>query len=116
MKDKLNITIRLADQPPIALHGITPEEEEVIREAEYNINRIWKSWSQRFNDKSSSEVLAMVTFRFAQLYFTQIREMDRLDKTLSGFEKTLDRLVIGLDKPLKDNEELTGTAHPDILP
>ena len=47
MKDKLNITVRLADQPPIAMRDVTLAEEETIRQAEYNINRLWETWRLR---------------------------------------------------------------------
>ena len=49
-----------------------------------------------FKDKSSSEILAMVTFRFAQLYFGAMEMSDRVDKTLSGLEKSLDKMLFEL--------------------
>ena len=93
MKDKLNITIRLADQPPIALSNITFQEEEVIREAEYNINRLWSAWTKRFSNKTPQEVLAMVTFRFAQLYYQQQRTIASVDRELEQFNSQLDTLI-----------------------
>jgi len=97
MKDKLNITVKIADQPPIALRDVSPEEEKVVREAEYNINRLITSWSRQFADKSTAEVLAMVTLRFAQLYFSQREAFGKLDKTLDDFEQQLDKIVLRLD-------------------
>ena len=70
MNDKLNITIRIANQAPIPL-VINRQDEEVIRMAEYNVNRLWTSWSTKFKSKSQMEVLSMVAFRFAELFFTQ---------------------------------------------
>lgn len=96
MKDKLNITVKIADQPPIALRDVTLEEEEVIREAEYNINKLVNSWSRQFADKSTTEVLAMVTLRFAQLYFAQRRAIGAFDATLDDFEQQLDKIVLSL--------------------
>lgn len=98
MTDKiLNISIRIADQPRMQLR-IPASQEEVVRRAEANINELWRKWSAMddFKDKSSSEILAMVTFRFAQLYFSAMEMSDRVDKTLSGLEKSLDKMLFEL--------------------
>ena len=39
MNDKLNITIRIANQAPIPL-SINRDDEEVIRTAEFNVNKL----------------------------------------------------------------------------
>ena len=93
----LNISIRIADQPRMALR-IPASQEEVVRRAEANINELWRKWSAmaEFKDKSSAEIQAMVTFRFAQLYFGAMEMSDRVDKTLSGLEKSLDKMLFEL--------------------
>lgn len=93
----LNITIRIADQPRMALR-IPASQEEVVRRAEANINELWRKWSAMpdFKDKSSAEILAMVTFRFAQLYFSSEEASVKVDKTLEGLEKSLNRLLLDL--------------------
>lgn len=99
MTDKLlNITIRIADHPRIDLR-IPQSEEEVVRKAEANINELWRKWSKRddFKDKSPGEILAMVTFRFAQLYFSAEMASRKIEATLEGLEKTLDRLLLDID-------------------
>ena len=65
-EDKLNITIRIAGQNPVALK-INRADEERVRNAEYQVNRLWSRWLQRFPDKNSTEVLAMVAYQFAAL-------------------------------------------------
>lgn len=100
MKDKLNITVRLADLPPIAMRDVTLAEEETIRQAEYNINRLWTSWSARFKDKKPAEILGMVTLRFAQLYYARQQQMEELDALLDGFEADLDRSIMNIDGPV----------------
>lgn len=97
MTDKLlNISIRIADQPRMYLH-IPPGEEEIVRRAEANVNELWRKWSAKFEDKSSSEILAMVTFRFAQLYFSAEEASQRVDKTLAALESSLDRVLLQID-------------------
>ncbi len=98
MNDKLNITIRIANQPPIPL-SINREDEEVIRTAEYNLNRLWNSWSTKFKSKSPTEVLAMVAFRFAELFFTQTAMTKETEEALSSFEAKLDEILLDVGEP-----------------
>ncbi|MDE6117706.1 MAG: cell division protein ZapA [Duncaniella sp.] len=101
MADKLlNISIRIADQPRMHLR-IPADQEEIVRKAEANINELWRKWSAMddFKDKTSGEILAMVTFRFAQLYFSAEEASHKVEKTLESLEKTLDRLLLDIDQP-----------------
>lgn len=97
MNDKLNITIRIANQPPIPL-SINREDEEVIRTAEYNLNRLWNSWSTKFKSKSPTEVLAMVAFRFAELFFTQTALAKDTEDALASFEARLDEILLDVER------------------
>ena len=101
MNDKLNITIRIANQAPIPL-SIKREDEEVIRTAEYNVNRLWNSWSTKFKSKSSTAVLAMVAFRFAELFFTQNAAVQSAADMLGAFESRLDEILLDVGDPEKD--------------
>ncbi|MCM1449743.1 MAG: cell division protein ZapA [Clostridiales bacterium] len=91
MKDKLNITIRIADQPPIPLN-IRREEEEIIRQAEKNVNRLWYSWSERFNTSNTS-ILAMVAFQFAKLHASLVAEQTAAAESLNRLNAELDQLL-----------------------
>lgn len=88
MSDKLNITITIADQPPIPL-TIKPEEEVIIRQAESTLNRLWTSWNQRFK-VSQAEILAMVAFQFAKLYTIQTHQVDDAQLLLHDLETQVD--------------------------
>lgn len=98
MKDKQNITIRIANQAPIPL-SINREDEELIRMAEYNVNRLWNSWSNRYKTKSPSEVLAMVAFRFAELFFTQDIAVKEAREVFDSFEARLDEILLDIGEP-----------------
>lgn len=104
-KDKFNITIRLAELPPIPLQ-IRRDEEPMVRTAEYNVNRLWKSWVQRFSDKSAYEVLAMVAFQFAKAYVTLNSQAEQTQTLLDEFEKRLDSILLNVDT-------VTATDSPD---
>ena len=96
MNDKLlNITIRIADLPRIPL-TIPAHSEELVRRAEENINALWNRWKDKeeFREKSSAEVLAMVTFRFAQLYYANLEASASLQDTLASIEASFDRLLL----------------------
>ncbi len=96
MTDRLlNISIRIAGLPRIPMR-IPAHEEENVRLAEANINELWQKWSamDEFRDKTSAEVLAMVTFRFAQLYYNTVETSQKLDSVLQELEKELDSLLL----------------------
>lgn len=90
--DKLNITIRIAGQNPIALR-INRADEERVRNAEYQVNRLWSSWTQRFPEKNAMEVMAMVAYRFAELFFTASKTAEETNAMLGHFEEDLDRML-----------------------
>lgn len=112
MKDKLNITIRIAELPPFALQ-IDRKEEEVIRNAEYNVNKLWRTWRQRFADKSSTEVLGMVAFQFAKLFTVLNRQADETTAVLERFERQLDNLLLDIDALRPNGEQSEGEAGSD---
>lgn len=89
MKDNLNITIRIADVPPISM-TIRRDAEERVREAERSVNRVWKTWRAEFDQKSSKEVLAMVAVQFARLYFELQHATAENRRSLEAFEAQLD--------------------------
>ena len=45
MKDKLNITIKVANQRPLRMAVSLGEEEEEVRQAEYFVNHVWAKWT-----------------------------------------------------------------------
>lgn len=101
MKDKLNITIRVADLQPIAM-GINREEEPDIRHAEYQVNQLWKAWTKKFSGTSSHEVLGMVAFQFAKALILQNKRLQETEALLENFDKDLDKILLdvgGNDSP-----------------
>lgn len=91
VKDKLNINLRVGDS---ALSmAISPEEEEVLREAAKEADRAWHSLHQRFAGLSTRDIMAMVSLLFAKA-FVDHRRLDRqTEETLTQFEHELDRLL-----------------------
>ena len=95
-EDKLNITIRIAGQSPVALR-INRADEERVRNAEYQVNHLWGSWTKRFPEKSSMEVLAMVAYQFVELYYKELKISEETDSSLLKFEEELDNMLHGFD-------------------
>lgn len=124
-EDKLNITIRIAGQSPVALK-INRADEERVRNAEYQVNRLWGRWLQRFPDKSSTEVLAMVAYQFAELYFAATKVSEEANGVLEQFETELDRMLHGFGgatspQPQGDAPDASGSrgdagASPWVTP
>lgn len=108
-EDKLNITIRIAGQNPMALK-INRADEERVRNAEYQVNRLWSRWLQRFPEKNSTEVLAMVAYRFAELYFTAARTSEEADAVLLKFEEELDRMLHGFGAETAPDDQQSSDA------
>lgn len=107
----LNISIRIADLPRMALR-IPASQEGIVRKSEANINELWRKWSamDEFKDKSSADILAMVTFRFAQLYFSSEEASKRIDRTLESLEKSLGRALFGLEGEGEDGASAQPSA------
>lgn len=115
-EDKLNITIRIAGQNPLALK-INRADEERVRNAEYQVNRLWSRWLQRFPDKNSTEVLAMVAYQFAELYFNATKVSEETATVLEKFEKELDKMLHGFGSaPAEGEEEATGGNGGSAVP
>ncbi|MDE6079112.1 MAG: hypothetical protein K2G35_03510 [Duncaniella sp.] len=95
MSDNItNITIRLADLPRMPYRA-AQSQIETIRKAENAINELWNKWTRldEFSDKSSAEVLAMVTFRFANLYYSTLEASQNLDTVLEEVEASFDDIL-----------------------
>ncbi|MEE0974596.1 MAG: cell division protein ZapA [Muribaculaceae bacterium] len=100
MKDRRKITIQIANLPKMSLN-IQVDEEETNRQAEKKINDLYKTWSERYNDKEPIEIMGMVAFRFAQLYQSLAEEVGETDLMLEDFENSLNSLLLtiqGIDK------------------
>lgn len=94
MKDKQqHITIQIADQPPIDL-DIRPDAEQLVRRAERSVNLVWNRWCSDFKHKSPTEVLAMVTYQYAKLYYELIDRIEGDEKMLTDFDAELSRLLL----------------------
>jgi hypothetical protein len=74
--------------------SIMRADEEIYRQAEYNVNQLCDVWGKRYKDKSSKEILAMVAFQFAKLYFASKASVEETESMLNKMEAELDRLLI----------------------
>lgn len=79
----------------------TPDEEQLLREAAKGINQVWTSWRQRYTDRSSAEVMAMVTLLFAQGYLAMKSQNEQTALELTELERELDSLIAQSDDVLK---------------
>ena len=97
MKDKLNITIKVANQRPLRMAVSLGEEEEEVRQAEYVVNHVWAKWmDEKAADQSDSDVLAMTAIYFARLYIQEYRKNEEVERHLASFEETLDKILLDI--------------------
>lgn len=102
MSHQQNISIKIADVAPISM-TIPAETEEIVRRAEYNINKVWNAWRYDFQSKTSKEVLAMVAFQFAKRYYQLRQQVDNQQIWMEDFEQELNRLL-DIDSADKSDE------------
>lgn len=96
MKDKLNITIKVANQRPLRM-AVSLGEEEEVRQAEYFVNHVWAKWmDDKAADQSDSDVLAMTAIYFARLYIQEYRKNEEVERHLASFEETLDKILLDI--------------------
>ena len=97
MKDKLNITIRVANLRPLRMAVSLGDEEEEVRQAEYFVNHVWAKWmNDKAADQSESDVLAMTAIYFARLYIQEYRKNEEAERELASFEDTLDKILLDI--------------------
>ena len=97
MKDKLNITIKVANQRPLRMAVSLGEEEEEVRQAEYFVNHVWAKWmDEKAADQSDSDVLAMTAIYFARLYIQEYRKNEEVERRRASFEETLDKILLDI--------------------
>ncbi len=97
MKDKLNITIKVANLRPLRMAVSLGDEEEEVRQAEYFVNHVWAKWmNDKAADQSESDVLAMTAIYFARLYIQEYRKNEEAERELASFEDTLDKILLDI--------------------
>ena len=94
MDDKKQVNVCIANCAPIPIL-IKEEELEIVQKAQDNVTHIWNVWRDRYsNEKSAFDVMAMVAFQYAKLYYSKEATESDLINLLSKFEKDLDSQIL----------------------
>ncbi len=103
MNRQQKISIKIADVAAIPM-TINSEDEELVRTAEFNVNRLWKKWRDEFAElKSSKEIIAMVAYQFAKSYYQLMHNVEDTYEVVDEFEAELDRLLeLSTDAQIED--------------
>lgn len=97
MKDKLNITIKVANQRPLRMAVSLGDEEEEVRTAEYYVNHVWAKWmNDKAADQSEADVLAMTAIYFARLYIQEYHKNEEANRQIAEFEESLDKILLDI--------------------
>lgn len=95
MKDKLNITLKIAGAE-LSLN-IDRSEEELLRSVTKQVNHAYEKYSELFADNTPEEVSAMVMLLFAKGFVQLKKQVTELDNTLEGLDKELSGLLREVD-------------------
>ncbi len=99
MDQKHNITIRLGNRYSQTLKAVTANEEEIVRQAERGVNELWGTWCKRFPGKTPEEVMALVAYRFAELYYSCLDDINRGLADIENAGQQLDDILLSMDAP-----------------
>lgn len=94
-----NITIRLGNRYTLPLKAVTPQEEEIMRQAERGVNDLWRTWCQRFPGKTPDEVMAIVAYRFAEMYYNTTNDINKGVADIDNAEQLLDNILLSMQQP-----------------
>lgn len=94
MDSKQKITIRLADYEKMPLLVPDAATEEIFRNAEVGVNELWARYTTRYPSMDKGEILAMVAFQFAKLYFASKASEKVMKELLTNFEERLNNLIV----------------------
>lgn len=78
--------------------AVDPADEEAVRHAAYQVNKLWSTWRDRYSDKTSEEVLALVAFQFARHYVGTAMAGNRFEKEAADIEQALDGVLDSLGR------------------
>lgn len=93
--------IRIARLNPISLRVNNKEEADAYHQAEDLLNTVWGRYETRYRNgrTSSTEIMAMVAFKFAWMYINSERHNEDVDSFLKEFESKLDDIVVKSQQP-----------------
>lgn len=96
MDDRLNITLNIADEQVKTV--IRREDEAGLRALEKEVTGLWEKWRMANPMRTKSQVLAMVAFQYAKLYYDELSASRRREEALRGFikdyEERVDKIVL----------------------
>ena len=90
-RDKVKMKINIAGEQ--LLLTVPFSDQDKTRETEKNINSLYDTWSKRFADKSSTELLAMIAFQYASYYDALKRTYMEADTKAEKIEARLEALA-----------------------
>lgn len=68
-------------------------EQDDIRDSEQRVNAIFAEWQKRYPHKPDSELLAMLTFRYASFYYRQKNEQHKIAHEIDAAAQAIGSLL-----------------------
>lgn len=72
---------------------VPADGEALVREAEFNVNKLIEGWAAAFPDKTKKELLAMAAYQFAKVYYDLLHQTEAQASLLTNFEAEMDALL-----------------------
>lgn len=90
-EEKVKIKLNIAGEA--FLYSVPYGKQEEARHAEADINLVYSSWRKRFPEKSDRELLAMIAFRYADLYSAMVRESENTRTAVNDIDELLKKTI-----------------------
>lgn len=91
--DEIRMTINIAGQRIPLTVGF--DEQNDVRDTERSVGALYDKWRQRFPNKSTQELLAMMTYQYASFYRSLCKRMDAVGDSLAEQSAKLDGILAG---------------------
>lgn len=96
--DKQQLTLKIADEKIVTT--IMRKDEFFLKKVEREVNTLWDRWKLMFPARSKTEVLAMMAFQYAKLYYGVVEDSERRESGLKEFirdyEAKMDEILLDI--------------------
>ncbi len=97
--EKQQLTLRIAEEKIIT---VVPRKDELsLKRVEKEVNALWDRWKLMHPSRTKTQILAMMAFQYAKLYYDVAGESSRREKELKDFireyEEKMDEILLQID-------------------
>lgn len=83
--EKQQLTLNIADERIVTM--VLRKDEYALKKVEKEVDILWNKWKLMHPSRTKTQILAMMAFQYAKLYYDVVGESKRREKELSDFIK-----------------------------